>query len=420
MLRLRLSSDPMRPASSSEPPAYRNSAIRIALFTGNYNHIPDGVSLTLNRLVSHLGDHGYEVLVFAPTVKDPPMPHAGELFPVPSVPVPRRPEYRLATGLRSEAKRRLEEFQPDIVHVATPDLLGMAAQRWAAKRGIPVVSTYHTHFVSYLPYFKLGWAEPALWSLARRFYGRCRHVYVPSPTMADVLRSHGIKTEFKIWARGVETDRFDPSFRSEEWRSELGFQKNDVVVSFVSRLVSEKGLDIYASVVRELQARGLSVRALVVGEGPAGGALAEQLPGARFTGHLSGEQLATAYASSDIFLFPSETETFGNVILEAMASGLPAVCAVAAGGRDLVVDGKTGLLCPPRDRKAFLDATARLVVDEELRRRMGVEAADRAASFRWPVILERIEHYYAEVLDETGIRSERPRLKAPATVSPVL
>jgi glycosyltransferase involved in cell wall biosynthesis len=375
---------------------------RIALFTGNYHHIADGVSLTLNRLVRHLESRGDRVLVFAPTVDDPPMRHAGTLVPVPSVSAPGRPEYRLSTGFPEAARVALEEFEPHIVHVATPDWLGFRALRWARAHDVPVVASYHTHFPSYLDYYRLGALEPALWSYARWFYNRCGQVYVPSWPMADVLREHGVTTDIRLWTRGVELDRFSPAHRSGAWRQQHGFGPDDVVIAFVSRLVWEKGLDVFAEVLRGLRRAGRPVHALVVGEGPAeDGLRARMQPDDVFLGHLEGPELSTAYASSDIFLFPSETETFGNVTLEALASGLPVVAADAAGSRMLVEDGLTGRLCPPRDVTSFLSATRELVEDETARLRMGVAARESAARYAWPAVLDRLVGYYDDLLGAT-------------------
>ena len=375
------------------------AARRIALFTGNYHHIPDGVSLTLNRLVRHLEGRGDKVLIFAPTVDDPPMDHAGTLVSVPSVSAPGRPEYRVSTRFPRKARAALRAFRPDIVHVATPDLLGFRALRWARAAGVPAVASYHTHFPSYLDYYRLGRLESALWRYARWFYNQCTQVYVPSWPMADALREHGVTSEIKLWTRGVELDRFGPDHRSEVWREARGFAPADVVVAFIGRLVWEKGLDVYAEVISGLQGRGLPARALVAGEGPAQDVLRGRLDAtAVFTGHLEGDDLSTAYASADVFLFPSETETFGNVTLEALASGLPVVAADAAGSRMLVEDGVTGRLCAPRDAEAFLEATAALVEDAATRTRMGAAARASAAGYSWPAVLDRIVGYYDEVL----------------------
>ncbi|MDX1532383.1 MAG: glycosyltransferase family 1 protein, partial [Rhodothermales bacterium] len=296
--------------------------LRVALFTGNYNHIADGVSLTLNRLVAFLLRQGVEVLVFGPTVADPPVEHAGDLVPIPSLPAPGRPEYRISVRFPQAAQDRLKRFDPHLVHIATPDYLGYRALRWAQQRDLPVVTSYHTHFASYLKYYGISALEGVLWEYLRWFYRQCEQVYVPSHAMAAVLRSHEITHGIRLWERGVETDRFHPGHRDPAWRCALGVEPDDVLVAFVGRLVWEKGLAVYADVIEALRADGLPARSVVVGDGPARPDLEARLTGTVFTGHLSGADLARAYASSDVFLFPSDTETFGNVTLEAMSSGL--------------------------------------------------------------------------------------------------
>ncbi len=372
--------------------------LRIALFTGNYVHIEDGVSRTLGRLVGYLVEQGHEVLVLGPTVADPPVRQPGRFLPVPSIPFPGRSEYQFSTRFPARLRRQVEAFAPDVVHIATPDILGHRALRWARRRGLPVVATYHTHFVSYLDYYGLGAGRPLFHAIARHFYNRCTEVYVPTPAMEADLRLQGVTAPIRLWPRGIELDRFSPAHRSEAWRAEHGFGPDEVVVSFVSRLVKEKGLDVFSDVIRTLQAEGLPVRALVVGDGPEREALGALLPRAAFTGHLGGADLASAYASSDVFLFPSETETFGNVTLEAMASGLPTVCADAAGSRSLVDDDTTGLLCTPRDSVAFTDAVRRLALDADLRHALGAAGRDAARSYDWPSVLGRMVSYYDGVV----------------------
>ena len=373
-------------------------SLRIALFTGNYNHIEDGVSRTLGRLVGYLEDEGHQVMVLGPTIDDA-LDQPGRFVAVPSVPLPGRPEYRVSTRFPADLQRRAIQFAPHVVHIATPDVLGHRALTWARELDIPVVSTYHTHFASYLDYYKLGRTEPVLWAFFRRFYNRCDEVYAPTPAMRDALLANGITATVRLWPRGIDLDRFRPERRSADWRRQRGFADSDVVVSFVSRLVKEKGLDVYADTVRALQAESVPVRALVVGDGPEREALEAELPTAVFTGHLSGDEIATAYASSDVFLFPSETETFGNVTLEAMASGLAVVAADAAGTASLIADGETGLLCPPRDRAAFLDATRRAATDSALRQRLGDAARQSAGAYDWSEVLARMVGYYRGAID---------------------
>ena len=384
---------PPRPSRRSASPPKR-----IALFAGAYNHIADGVSLTLNRLVAYLERQGVEVRVFAPTVDDPPLDHAGTLVPVPSVPLPGRSDYRFSLGLTPSVQERLEAFDPTLYHIATPDLLGYQALQAAQDRDTPVVASYHTHFSSYLKYYYLDLAEPALWAYLRRFYTQCEEVYVPSTAMADILKDHGITDGLKLWRRGVNADQFAPRYRSSDWRSAHGIRDDEVVVTFVSRLVWEKGLDVYADVIERLEAMGVPHRSMVVGDGPAREELEDRLPNTLFTGFLEGDDLSRAYASSDVFLFPSDTETFGNVTLEAMASGLPTICANAVGSRDLVEHDTTGVLCPPGDTDAFVEATRRLVLDTDQRSRMGDAAHQRAQQFTWESVLARMNEYYDGVL----------------------
>ena len=378
-----------------------DAPLRIALFTGNYNHIEDGVSRTLGRLVGFLETRGHEVLVLGPTVDDP-IRQPGTFAAVPSLAAGFRPEYRVSVGFPRALRRRAERFAPHVVHIASPDVLGHRALTWARGLGVPIVSTYHTHFPSYLDYYHAGVLVPPLWAVLRRFYNRCDEVYPPTPAMAETLRAHGVTSPLRVWPRGIEGDRFRPAFRSDEWRRSHGFGPDDVVVAFVSRLVKEKGLDVFAATVEALRAEGLPVRALVVGDGPEREALQADLPGAVFAGHLSGAALSAAYASSDVFLFPSETETFGNVTLEAMASGLAIVAADAAGTASLVDDGRTGLLCPPRDHAAFLGATRRVVSDAGLRQRLGAAAVEAARQYDWPSVLSLMVGNYRRVASERG------------------
>ncbi|TDI75881.1 MAG: glycosyltransferase family 1 protein [Bacteroidetes bacterium] len=378
---------------------------RIALFTGSYNHIADGVSLTLNRLVDHLEKNGAEVLVLAPTSEDPPIEHKGTLAAVPSFAAPGRPEYRVAVGFPSHLKRRLREFRPNLFHIATPDILGFKALKLAHSWGIPVVASFHTHFGSYLKYYNLGVIEDLLWKYGRWFYQKCEHIYVPSQSMVDVLRMRGIEKGVKLWPRGVDMKVFNPGKRSIEWRRQFGIADHEVLISFVSRLVWEKGLDVFADVIETLSREGVPHRSIIVGDGPASELLEKRLPGTIFAGYRRGEDLSAAYASSDIFLFPSETETFGNVTLEAMASGVPTVCADALGSRSLVNSGITGYLAPPADSVSFTNHVRDLVRNGDLRRELGQNAYQHAQNYSWEAILTRINGYYDEMLSAKALES---------------
>jgi glycosyltransferase involved in cell wall biosynthesis len=373
--------------------------LRIALITSSYNYIADGVALTLNRLVAYLESQGVEVLVFAPTAPQPAFAHQGTLVSVPSIALPGRPEYRMALGMGAAAKRQLLAFKPDIIHLAVPDFLGQAALKLARTHGIPAVASYHTRYETYLKHYPhLAWLENRLTRMLRRFYGACREVYVPSDSTRDALLADGLRNNFKPWPRGIDTGRFNPDKRSTAWRARHGIAADELVILHVSRLVREKRLDTLTAALNQIT---VPHRVVVVGEGPDQGFVQAELPQAIFTGFLDGDGLATAYASSDIFVFPSDSESFGNVTLEAMASGLPCVCADATGSRSLVVAGETGLLSPADDAEGFARHITALARDGDLRRRMGEAARARSLTFSWDETLARMLGYYRALLAGT-------------------
>lgn len=377
-------------------PQDESRPLRVALVTSSYNYIADGVALTLNRLVGYLLGQGVEVLVFAPTAATPALAHQGRLVSVPSIPLPGRPEYRLALGLPGALKRQLLDFAPDLIHIAVPDLLGQAALSLAERHNIPAVASYHTRYETYLKHYRyLARLEGTLKAILRRFYGRCREVYVPSDSTRDALLADGLKDNFKPWPRGIDTQRFSPARRSADWRARHGIGADELVVLHVSRLVREKRLDTLTAALNRLT---VPHRVVIVGDGPDRGFTEGELPHAIFTGFLNGEDLATAYASSDIFVFPSDSESFGNVTLEAMASGLPSVCADATGSRSLVVAGETGFLAPADDADAFAAHISALAQDAALRQRMGAAARARALTFSWEETMARMLGYYRALL----------------------
>ncbi|MFC7048062.1 glycosyltransferase family 4 protein [Emcibacter nanhaiensis] len=373
---------------------------KVALFSGNYNYIKDGAALALNRLVAYLERKGFEVLVFSPTTDTPAIrDYAGTVVSVPSIPVPGRGEYRIGLGLTRSVRERLDDFDPDIIHLSAPDYLGYSAQKYGLENGLPVVASFHTRYETYLRYYGLGWAEKYLLKYLRYFYQRCDHVYVPTESVAEILRGTDLARDIRIWSRGVETNLFTPERRDLNWRQSLGIQNNEIVISFVGRLVLEKGLDVLADFSRRLERRGLAHRILVVGDGPARGKLEKMLPEAIFTGFLHKEELARAYASSDIFFNPSVTEAFGNVTLEAMACGVPTICADASGSRCLVKHEETGFLVDPADREGYVDAAEQLISSANLRTVMRLAARVNALRHDWENVMRVLLGHYIEILD---------------------
>ncbi len=368
---------------------------RIALFAGNYNYLMDGPAKALNRLVGFLERQGVEVRVYSPTTSSPAFKPTGELVSVPSIALPGRGEYRLGLGLPRAIREDLKAFNPSLFHITAPDLTGHAALKLAQEWGIPVIASYHTRFDTYLRYYHLGLFEPLLTQAMVSFYNQCDQVLAPSASMAEELEAQGITSDVRIWSRGVDHSLFNPKQRDRAWRLSHDIRDSEVLITFVGRLVWEKGLQFLVDTLENLRARCVPFHCLIVGDGPARTKLEKKLPGAIFTGHLSGKKLARAYASSDIFLNPSLSETFGNTTLEAMASGVPAVCANATGSRSLVEHGVTGYLAKPGDLEDFTYWLAMLARSSDLRKNLSSNSVEISQAYHWTKILSGVlDNYY--------------------------
>ena len=373
--------------------------LRIALFSGNYNYVRDGANQALNRLVGYLLRQGAHVRVYSPTVENPAFPPTGDLVGVPSVPIPGRPEYRLAFRLPDDVRRDIADFNPNVFHVAAPDIVAHRAVTLARRTGIPVISSVHTRFDTYLQYYNLKWLEPVARAIMRRYYRRCDAIVVPAESTAAIMRAQRMNRDISIWARGVDRSQFNPERRSVEWRRAHGIGDEEMVVCFLGRLVLEKGLDVFCDAIDAARGKRVPLKVVVIGAGPAEDYFRERLPDAIFTGQLTGAELATALASTDLFLNPSITETFGNVTLEAMASGLPVIAAVATGATSLVQDRVTGILSEPGDIDGFADSLARYHGNPALRAKHGAAGLKFAKKMDWDEINAVVMRVYQRVIE---------------------
>lgn len=369
--------------------------MRIALFSGNYNYVREGANQALNRLVQFLEGEGHRVRVYSPVTETPAFEPAGELVAVLSVPLPVRGEFRLALGLPRAVRTDVRAFAPDLIHVSTPDILGTRAQTFAKLLGVPIVASFHTRFETYLGFYRLGWAAGLVKAHLRRFYRRSDHVLAPTPGCVAEMRALRGDDRASLWSRGVDRALFDPARRDGAWRAAQGWSDEDLVLLFFGRLVLEKGVEEFVSTVLELREGGVRLRPLIVGAGPAREAFA-QLEDAVFTGHLDGVELARAVASADILLHPSRTETFGNVVLEAMASGLAVVCAATEGAQALVEHGRSGFLCDEPD--GFADAIVELARDPDRRREIGAAARLASQRYSWDAASESVLRVYRSLV----------------------
>lgn len=388
-------------------PQLRLDGLRIALFSGNYNYVRDGANQALNRLVDYLLRQGAQVRVYSPKVARPAFEPTGTLIGLPALAVPGRGEYRVPLALSPKVRRDLKAFAPDVVHVSSPDPASHRAVSWARRRRIPVLASVHTRFETYLRYYNMAWLEPAMVAVLRRFYRRCDALVAPSESMAQVLREQRMNYDIGIWSRGVDREIFTPERRSMEWRRSLGIGDDEVVVGIFSRLVMEKGLDVFSDAIDELKRKGSRFRVLVVGEGPAREWLENRLPDAVFAGFLSGPDLGKGVASMDVLFFPSVTETFGNVTLEAMACGLPVVASAATGSQSLVDDHVSGRLITPGAVHQFAEALRAYVENADLRAAHGKAGEARAQEFGWDKINQAVADTYVRLVRQRQKRGQK-------------
>jgi len=380
--------------------------LRVALFTGNYNYVRDGANQALNRLVGYLLSQGAAVRIYSPTIDKPAFEPTGDLVSIPSFPVPGRAEYRAPIMIPPSVKRDITRFNPNIVHVASPEILGHRAVALALHRKLPVVASVHTRFETYFRYYGLAFLEPLVEALLRRFYRRCDAIFAPSESMAQLLRNQRMSYDVGIWSRGIDRTIFKPERRSEDWRRSLGIAPDDVVIGFVGRLVMEKGLDVFADAIDQLEKRKVRHKVLVVGHGPARDWFEKRLPGAIFAGFQGGEDLGRAVASMDMLFNPSVTETFGNVTLEAMAAGLPVVAARATGSESLIKDGMTGRLIAPGRTEAFTDALQAFCESAELRQTIGQAGLRSSERYGWDQVNQQLVDAYIRIIRQhsAGVR----------------
>ena len=376
----------------------QNSDLRVALFSGNYNYVRDGANQALNRLVEYLLRQGVNVRVYSPTVEVPAFPPTGDLVDVPAIPIPGRSEYRLPIAVPARVRRDLERFNPNVVHVSSPDIVGHRAVSWARRHKIAAVASVHTRFDTYLAYYHLQALEPLARGIMRRFYHRCEVVLAPAESTAAILRAQRMNRDIAIWARGIDRDQFNPERRDMPWRRQLGIADDEMVIAFLGRIVMEKGLDVFADAIHSFETFGLKHRVLVIGEGPARPWFEEALPQAIFLGQQTHSELAHALASADVLLNPSLTEAFGNVTLEAMACGLPVLAAEATGATNLVRSGITGMLVDGTDPDEFAEALAAYARDPELRRRHGQAGLEVAQRMDWDTINSHVIRSYKHAI----------------------
>ncbi|WP_416865286.1 MAG: glycosyltransferase family 4 protein [Imperialibacter sp.] len=380
------------------------SKVKIVFFIDVLKKDFDGVSNTTNQIAYRLPRDQFDAIFITPLPpEDPEFP-----FPVyicPSIDIPLYKQYKLALPKRMKGlEAKLDDFKPDIVHWSTPSALGWYAVDYAKKRKIPVATIYHTHFTSYVEYFLrfvpgIDKISPPIARRLLSLYKDCSLVLAPTESMSDYLKVLRVNAaNIRVWGRGVNQHLFSPAFRDDAFFSPYGVT-NEKKILFVSRLVSYKSTD---SLIELYKLLDKGHKLIITGDGPDMERLQSKMPEAVFTGKLTGEALSKVFASADVFVFPSVTETFGNVILEAMASGLPVVAARAGGPADIIEDGVTGFLAEPGNTKEMYDRIKALLADDELHARIREKAIYYASQQNWDVLCQRLFDYYTDLAGTTS------------------
>lgn len=364
---------------------------RVAILTEAFLPKVDGVTKTAYLTLRYLQQTGREVLVFAPDIAPS---HVGpsEVIALPSLGLPVAPETRMALPNPSIA-RHLTDFQPDLIHLFSPALMSVSGMAMGRHLNVPVIANYQTDLPGYAERYGYSLLSWPIWHWLRYIHNGCHLTLVPTRRTAAELRDHGFR-RLRSWGRGVNSKRFSPDNRSDEMRRRLlnGRDPSSLLVIYVGRLAAEKRLDLLLDV-----ARLPGVALTIVGDG----AQREELEalfagtGTHFTGYIFGDELAQVYASADVFAFAGQNETFGQVVQEAMASGLPCVVIDEGGVPDLVEQGRTGFICPP-DAQAFASAVQTLRDNPVLRAGMGQRARQIAGERPWWTVMAQLEAYYHE------------------------
>ncbi len=369
--------------------------MRVALFTETFLPKVDGIVTRLKHTVEHLQRLGDEVLVFCPEGGLREYKGA-RIHGVSGLAFPLYPELKLALP-RPSIGDALEAFKPDVIHIVNPAVLGLAGLFYAKTLDIPLMASYHTHLPKYLEHYGLGMLEGVMWELIKAVHNQARLNLVTSTAMQAELTEHGVE-RVKVWQRGVDTELFRPSLASQAMRDRLSQGHPDApLLLYIGRLSAEKEIDRIKPILEAIP----NARLALVGDGPHREELQKHFAGTHthFVGYLAGEDLASAYASADVFVFPSRTETLGLVLLEAMAAGCPVVAANAGGIPDIVTDGENGYLFNPQDEYGAIAATKRLFERGAERELMSRNARMEAEKWGWNAATQQLRQFYAEILD---------------------
>ena len=373
--------------------------MRIALFTETFLPKVDGIVTRLRHTINYLQQGGDQVLVVAPEGGLTEY-RGAKVYGVSGMPLPLYPELKLALP-RPAIGEQLEAFQPDLIHIVNPAVLGLAGLYYAKMMKLPLIASYHTHLPQYLQHYGMGALEGVLWEFLKVAHNQAELNLCTSTAMMEELSEHGIE-RVALWQRGVDTELFRPQLRSQQMRDHLSQgHPEDPLLLYVGRVSAEKQIDEIKPILEAIP----GARLAIVGDGPSREQLEKYFADTptHFVGYLAGETLGAAYASADAFVFPSRTETLGLVLLEAMAAGCPVVAARSGGIPDIVTDGVNGYLFDPKDPNGAITATKRLLEARSERDLLREKARQEAECWGWGAATQQLRDYYQQVLSKTSL-----------------
>ena len=385
--------------------------MRIAIVAESFLPLMNGVTHSILRVLEHLQERGDEVLVIAPSTTDTDVldvVHGAVVHRLPSVPLAGYANVRVALGGVYRVKRILADYAPDVVHLASPFVLGWRAAQAASQLGIPTVAIYQTEVPSYAARYGVPFLENWAWNRVENIHLLADRTLAPSTFALNQLRGRGIP-RVDMWRRGVDTARFNPGKRDGGWRATVA-PGGERLIGYVGRLAVEKQVEDLA-VLADVP----GTRLVIVGDGPQRASLEEAIPSAAFTGFLGGEELARAVASFDLFVHPGEFETFCQTIQEAMASGVPVVATGRGGPLDLVENSRTGWLYEPGDLAGLRSRVMDLMGDDAKRRAFATAAHASVQGRTWPALCAELIRHYREVIGQPV--STSPTSDIPASSS---
>lgn len=380
---------------------------KVAFFSEAFIEDQDGASRTMYQLAKRIDPTAYRYLFVHG--RGPRQLGEHRCFRVPNLRLPINPDYAIAVPQFSlwKLKQVLDGFQPDVIHISTPSILGFFALRYARTHNIPVISIYHTHFMAYIDYYfrnlpiLIEPIERWMRKIMVRFYNRCAKVYVPTRNMMEQLTDMGIQQErLQLWQRGVDLNVFNPKKADRGYVQTITRNKKPNVL-FVGRLVWEKNLSTLFDIYHRIEATGLECNLLVAGEGRAAREAKVNMPNAYFLGKLDHQRLSRLYASADVFVFPSASETYGNVIIEAMASGLPCVIADRGGGGSLIQHGVSGYKCVANNPLEYVYFIKRILDDDRIRLQFRNAGLQFVQQLDWTPLIKRYFQDVHELSEQT-------------------